>query len=106
MKRHFKFTTKDYVITIFLFNQEDVNNGYLSGLGFLDPDNSEGFIGKEFLGADWNLKKEYRVYIHKNVAKRKTSTELKQLAINVAVKDVIEMFGKLVEKGDSLCIQN
>lgn len=98
MKRHFKFTTKDYVITIFLFNQEDVDNGYLSGLGYLDPDYSEEFIGKQFLGADWNLRKEYRVYIHRNVAKRKTSTELKQLAINAVVKDVLEMFGRTVEK--------
>lgn len=98
MKRHFKFTTKDYVITIFLFNQEDVDNGYLSGLGYLDPDYSEEFIGKQFLGADWNLRKEYRVYIHRNVEKRKTSTELKQLAINAVVKDVLEMFGRTVEK--------
>lgn len=98
MKRHFKFVTGDYSITIFLFNQEDVNKGYLSGLGYLDPDYSEDFIGKQYLGADWNLRKEYRVYIHKNVAKRKTNTELKQLAITAAVKDVLEMFGRTVEK--------
>ena len=46
MKRHFKFVTKDYSITIFLFSHEDVNNGHLSWLGFFDPDNEEEFIGK------------------------------------------------------------
>lgn len=98
MKRHFKFVTKDYSITIFLFSHEDVNNGHLSGLGFFDPDNEEEFIGKQFLGADWNLRKEYRIYIHKNVAKRKTSIELKRIAIKAAVKDVLDMFGKVVQK--------
>lgn len=94
MKRHFKFVIEGYSITIFLFNHEDINNGHLSGLGFFTPDNEEEFIGKQFLGADLNLGKEYRIYIHKNVAKRKTSIELKQIAI----KAVLNMFEKVGEK--------
>lgn len=94
MKQHFKFVIKGYSITIFLFNHEDINNGHLSGLGFFTPDNEEEFIGKQFLGSDLNLGKEYRIYIHKNVAKRKTSIELKQIAI----KAVLNMFEKVGEK--------